>query len=129
MFTSSESLRVSIVLDTSEDNFLSEKGFPGKEEEEKEEDGPSWSNEEIVERYHELIGRNDEWDGVDDCGFVRVVVSREQFYQETSGQPVNARYAQKKKAEYDDDDDEDDDDDDPEEVEEENVSISLFPSS
>jgi hypothetical protein len=39
-----------------------------------------------MERYFELNSRQNEWDDPDEPGFVRVMVSREQYYRETSGQ-------------------------------------------
>ena len=51
-----------------------------------EEDIVSWSDKDIMERYYELSSRQNEWDDPDEPGFVRVMVSREQYYRETSGQ-------------------------------------------
>lgn len=69
------------ISDTSEDNFLSEKGSQDSEQ-----DNSTWTDKEIMERYFELTSRQNEWDDPDEPGFVRVMVSREQYYRETSGQ-------------------------------------------
>ena len=67
-------------IDTSEDNFLS------KGSQDSEQDNSTWTDKEIMERYFELTSRQNEWDDPDEPGFVRVMVSREQYYRETSGQ-------------------------------------------
>mmetsp|Transcript_12022 Transcript_12022/g.18305 ORF Transcript_12022/g.18305 Transcript_12022/m.18305 type:complete len:523 (-) Transcript_12022:150-1718(-) len=96
-------------IDTSEDNFLSDKKSP-KAEEKETDSSPAWSEKDIISRYIELSSRKDEWDDPDEPGFVRVVVSREQFYQETSSHPKVGQ------ASTDDDDDDDDGGEDSEEV-------------